>query len=88
MNIKNVLPITFLILASIGLISFLTVSHIHSLRRLNQNANEASFYYYDEEDTKRAIEEEIKLSKFHKAMEAHTIRHLSLSELEKEGLEN
>ena len=88
MNIKNVLPITLLILASIGLISFLTVSHIHSLRRLNQNANKAPFYYYDEEDTKRAIEEEIKLSKFHKAMEAHTIRHLSLSELEKERLEN
>ena len=88
LNIKNVLPITLLILASIGLISFFTVSHIQSLRKLNQNANEVSFYYYDEEESKRAIEEEIKLSKYHKAMQAHTIRHLSLSELEKERLES
>ena len=88
LNIKNVLPITLLILASIGLISFFTVSHIQSLRKLNQNANEVSFFSYDEEETKRAIEEEIKLSKYHKAMQAHTIRHLSLSELEKEALEN
>lgn len=66
----------------------MTVSHIHSLRKLNQNANDISFYYYDEEESKRAIEEEIKLSKFHKAMQAHTIRHLTLSELEQEGLEN
>ena len=88
LNIKNVLPITLLILASIGLISFFTVSHIQSLRKLNQNANEVSSYYYDEEESKRKIEEEIKLSKYHKAMQAHTIRHLSLSELEKEALEN
>lgn len=88
LNIKNVLPITLLILASIGLISFFTVSHIQSLRKLNQNANEVSSYFYDEEESKRKIEEEIKLSKYHKAMQAHTIRHLSLSELEKEALEN
>ena len=88
LNIKNVLPITLLILASIGLISFFTISHIQSLRKLNQNANDVSFYLYDEEDSKRAIEEEIKLSKYHKAMQAHTIRHLSLSDLEKERLES
>jgi hypothetical protein len=88
LNFKKVLPITFLILASIGLISFFTVSQIRSLRKLNQNSNELSFNYYDEKESKRAIEEEIKLSKYHKAMQAHTIRHLSLSDIEKEMLES
>ena len=88
LNIKNILQITILILASINLISFLIVSQIRSLRKLNQNGDELSFYYYDEEESKRAIEEEIKLSKYHKAMQAHTIRHLSLSDLEKEMLES
>jgi len=88
LNIKNVLRIKLLIFASIGLISCFTLSHIQSLRKLNQNANDVSFYLYDEEDSKRAIEEEIKLSKYHKAMQAHTIRHLSLSDLEKERFES
>ena len=88
LRIKNILPIILLIFGTIGLISFFAISHIHSLRKLNQNAKEISLLYYDEESSKRAIEEEIKLSKFHKNMQAHTIRHLSDTEFEKENFEN
>ena len=83
-NFKNVLTVTFLIFASIGLISFFTVSHIHSLRRLNQKEDEISYEFNDEFRTRKLIEEEIKKSKYYKSLERDPIQHLNPNNLEED----
>ena len=77
LKIKNVNPIIFIILLIFGLISFITVLHIHSLRKLNRNANKIYLSFYDEESSKKAIEEEIKKGQLYKALQANTILHLN-----------
>ena len=77
LKIKNVNPIICIILLTFGLISFISVSHFHSIRKLNRNANKIYFSFYDKESSKKAIEEEIKKTQLYKALQANTIRHLN-----------
>ena len=42
LNKKNFISIVLISLASIGLISYFTISYINSLRKLNESANDLS----------------------------------------------
>ena len=77
LKIKNVIPIICIILLIFGLISFISVSHFLSIRKINRNANKIYLSFYDEESSKKAIEEEIKKTQLYKALQANTIRHLN-----------
>ena len=43
-SLKTILPIILVIVVSIGLICYLTQSHIHSIRKLNESANKDPIY--------------------------------------------
>ena len=88
---KDILVVTLISLISIGLISYFTVSHVHSLRKLdelaNENSNDEPLIFYDLNDEK-TMEKIIRKIRHYESIFKDPIRHLGapdLKELEKEG---
>ena len=88
---KDILAIVLISLISIGLISYFTISHVHSLRNLNELANEKSNYeppiFYDLNDEK-TMEAIIRKIRHYESIVKDPMKHLGPPgpmELEKEG---
>ena len=86
-SLKTILPIILVIVVSIGLICYLTQSHIHSIRKLNESANKESIYepltFIDLND-KEVMKEQLRKIRHFEAIEGNVIRHLNPKEIEEE----
>ena len=84
---KKFIPLISIVFISIGLISYITISHIKSIRRLNEVANNYSdiqpISYLDLND-KKVMEEVLRKIRHYESIEGDPIKHLSISEIEEE----
>ena len=86
-SLKIILPIILVIVVSIGLICYLTQSHIHSIRKLNESANKDPIYepltFIDLND-KEVMKEQLRKIRHFEAIEGNVISHLNPKEIEDE----
>ena len=84
---KRLLPLISIALIAIGLISFITVSHIKSIRRLNEVANDVSDFqptsYLDLND-KKVMEDVLRKIRHYESIEGDPIKRLNIEEIEEE----
>ena len=84
---KRLLPLISIALIAIGLISFITVSHIKSIRRLNEVANDVSGFqpvsYLDLND-KKVMEDVLRKIRHYESIEGDPIKRLNVEEIEEE----
>ena len=89
MNKKDILSIVLIFLVSIGLISYFTVSHINSLRKLNESSNDSSYIkpkIFLDLSNKKTMEDIYRKIDHYKTIE-RPIQHISPSTLEEEEKE-
>ena len=89
MKAKTILPIILVIFCSIGLISYFSISHIHSIRKLNESVKEILISYDDsipfiDLSDKEIMDEQIRKIKRFKAIEGETVRHLPTQIIEED----
>jgi hypothetical protein len=87
MKYKIVLPITLVIVVSIGLICYITQSHNYSIRKLNEHANaelvDEPLSFIDLNDPEVMREQVRKMRRF-ELIEGNYINHLNPKEIEEE----
>ena len=91
LNTKNFLSLVLISLVSIGLISYFTVSHINSLRKLNESAKDLSdvrepLTFIDLND-KKTMDDIYQKIRHYQSIEGQPIRHISILDLEEEEKE-
>ena len=89
LNKKDILSIILISLVSIGLISYFTVSHINSLRKLNESSNDSSDIkplIFLDLNNKKTMQDIYQKIDHYKTIES-PIKHISASTLEEEEKE-
>ena len=78
---KTLIPIVLIVFCAIGLISYFTTSHIHTIRKLNESVKHIPEVYEDsipfiDLNDKKVVEEQMRKIKRYKSILGETVKHL------------
>ena len=78
---KTLIPIVLIVFCAIGLISYFTTSHIHTIRKLNESVKHIPEIYEDsipfvDLNDKKVVEEQMRKIKRYKSILGETVKHL------------